>query len=230
VNLSPYEAAFSEEHSELTERIDNSGCRLLADYSFHSTMSREGDFNWKVWIEGYQECYHCPTIHPVFLNDFALTRYSVENCRQFSVHSCERKVKSASGAFEGLWLWVYPNLGLPIYEPAFYTLQVNPLDVNRTRLTYTFHARKSTSAAVMAEFLRFVDQITQEDISICQAVQKNLNSGVFHHGVLNPARENGVIYFQSLVRQAVVGTSGSISLDADATVESAHHQMAALSS
>ena len=29
-------------------------------------IAREWDcpFNWKVLVENYQECYHCPTIHP----------------------------------------------------------------------------------------------------------------------------------------------------------------------
>ncbi|MBX9692848.1 MAG: aromatic ring-hydroxylating dioxygenase subunit alpha [Cyanobacteria bacterium] len=205
VNLADNSAPLSEQHSQLFDTIASSDCDL-SDYTYHSKMVREGAFNWKVWIEGYQECYHCPTIHPIFLRDFALQKYSIENRRLFSLHNCERRVESASGTFKGLWLWVYPNLGMPVYEPAFYTLQVNPLAVDRTRLTYTFHFRDTENEKNIADFLEFVDKITEEDVTVCEAVQRNLEVGVFKRGFLNPSRENGVIYFHSLVRQALNGT------------------------
>ena len=174
----------------------------MADYTFHSSMSQEGQFNWKVWVDGYQECYHCMTIHPVFNKDFALRRYQIENKDGYSVHSCERKSESGMGGFEGLWLWIYPNLGLPCYEPCFYTLQVNPLGPNRTRLTYHFRFKESVSEEIKNEFITMVRGITMEDVTVCEQVQKNLEAGVYQQGILNPARENGVEYFHSLVRRA----------------------------
>ncbi len=209
VNLSPEGKSFHDEYGELVQCIQSASCNL-SDYKFHSKMVREGNFNWKVWVDGYQECYHCPTIHPVFLKDFQLTRYLVENRSRFSLHSCERRIPSSSGAFEGLWLWIYPNLGMPIYEPAFYTLQVNPLNTNRTQLTYTFHFRETVEEQTIQEFRNFVEQITEEDINVCEAVQKNIEAGIFKGGVLNSARENGVIYFHSLVRKAITNTVGDI--------------------
>jgi len=208
VNLSEESASFFKTHAELVDKISSSDSNFK-EYTFHSKMVREGNFNWKVWIEGYQECYHCPTIHPVFLKDFLLQKYNIDNHQLFSSHSCERRVESSSGAFSGLWLWVYPNLGLPVYEPAYYTLIVNPLDVDRTQLTYTFHFRNGASEETINHFLEFVDQITKEDITICEAVQKNLAAGIFKNGYLNPVRENGVVYFQSLIWAAVGGITAN---------------------
>lgn len=203
VNLSPDEAPFSEAYRELIEVIDNSDCNF-SDYVYHSKMSRIGAFNWKTFVDGYQECYHCPTIHPVFNRDFLLHQYKVDNHELFSLHSCSRKVESQSGGFSGLWLWAYPNLGMPVYEPCFYTLQVNPMGVNQTRLTYTFRFRRGSDAKLMEEFLEFVDQITTEDMNICEAVQRNMETGIFRQGVLHATRENGVAYYHSLVRDAVM--------------------------
>ncbi len=206
VNLAPEAPAFSSAYSELIQVVADSECKF-SDYAYHSKITREGSFNWKVWMDGYQECYHCTTIHPIFSRDFMLQQYKVENHERFSIHSCKRKVESQSGAFSGLWLWVYPNLGMPVYEPCFYTLQVNPLGVAATRLTYTFHFRKDSSEELIGEFTDFVEQVTSEDINICEAVHRNMESGIFRQGVLHATRENGVAYFHSLVRAAVSGTT-----------------------
>lgn len=204
VNMDNKAPAFQESFAEFIQEVDQSNYPF-EEYSYHSMVSREGNFNWKVWIDGYQECYHCMTIHPIFNKDFFLQKYQVMNKDHYSLHSCERKEESTSGSFKGLWLWRYPNLGLPCYENCFYTLQVNPIGPEKTKLIYTFHFKNSEDQKKITEFLQFVESITQEDISICEQVQKNLKAGVFQSGHLNPTRENGVHYFQSLIQKAVKG-------------------------
>lgn len=204
VNLSPEAKPFDAARAELLGDVARAKYPFER-YVHRARVERTGRFNWKAWVDGYQECYHCPTIHPVFNKDFNLREYKVANRDGFSIHSCERKAGSASpsGAHEGLWLWVYPNLGLPCYEPCYYTLQVNPLGPGETRLSYHFHFKEPLDAPATKEFLRFVEQVTDEDISICEAVQKNLESGAYAAGLLNAERENGVAYFHSRVRRAL---------------------------
>jgi choline monooxygenase len=202
VNLDMQAPPFAQSMQGLLHDIHKSQY-AFSDYTFHTQVVREGAFNWKTWVDGYQECYHCPTIHPIFNKDFVLKRYHVENKQGYAVHSCERKVPSKSGAAEGLWLWVYPNLGMPCYEPCYYTLQVIPLSPARTRLIYTMHFKEALHTQSVREFLNFVDQITEEDVAICERVQSNLQSGVLHSGFLHPERENGVIYFHELVKKAL---------------------------
>jgi choline monooxygenase len=43
---------------------------------------------------------------------------------------------------------------------------------------------------------------TLEDFAICEAVQRNLEAGVYDKGPLNPRHENGVRHFHDLVRAA----------------------------
>ena len=42
-----------------------------------------------------------------------------------------------------------------------------------------------------------------EDIAICELVQRNLASGVYPGGRLSPRQEAGTLYFQQLVRAAL---------------------------
>jgi len=43
-----------------------------------------------------------------------------------------------------------------------------------------------------------------KDYDLCVACQKNLNAGVYLAGALNPDRENGTLFYQSLVKKMVL--------------------------
>ncbi len=42
-----------------------------------------------------------------------------------------------------------------------------------------------------------------EDLGICELVQRNLEAGVYETGRMSPTKEVGTIYFQKLVREAL---------------------------
>ncbi len=43
----------------------------------------------------------------------------------------------------------------------------------------------------------------REDLAICEAVQRNLEAGIYLSGRLSPEREVGTLFFQRLVRQSL---------------------------
>ena len=53
----------------------------------------------------------------------------------------------------------------------------------------------------MQQGIAFSDQIQQEDIVICEQVQRGLKSSAYTSGRFSALRENGVHHFQSLVRE-----------------------------
>lgn len=206
VSFNPRFYPFEERKEKILQEMDHAKFKI-EEYKFHSQIIREGNFNWKVWVEGFQECYHCPTIHPIFNRDFLLSKYQVHNKDHFSVHQCPRKEKSSTGNFEGLWLWLFPNCGLPCYEKIYYSKRINPKSPKKTELIYTFFTNDQFLPEDESKFFDFVKLITDEDIVICERVQKNLEviSGeyLYDHGYLNVTRENGVHYFHQLVRNAI---------------------------
>ena len=203
-NPDPY--PFADRQQELLQEFQSANFNMAA-YHYDRQLRWEGNFNWKAWVEGYQECYHCPTIHPIFNRDFQLGKYQVKNKNYYSVHQCPRKEKSDSGSFEGLWLWLYPNCGLPCYENVYYTMRINPKSPAKTELICTFFVNEKCREGADEKFFEFVASIIQEDIAICEKVQQNLQHAtgehLLNHGYLNAARENGVHYFHQLVRRAV---------------------------
>jgi len=48
----------------------------------------------------------------------------------------------------------------------------------------------------------FSDKVQDEDVTICEAVQKGLASGTYEAGRLCPKRESGVWHFHNLLRGA----------------------------
>jgi choline monooxygenase len=173
------------------------------DFTHFKTISVLGDFNWKTWVDGFQECYHCHTVHPCLKKDFGLQDYLIENFSNFSAHSCLRRTTSESGTFDGKWFWLFPNLGLPLYEKVFYSLQVNPIAAEKTQLIYNFFGRNDASLREKSRFIEFVELLTQEDVNICLQVQQNIRSEVYQHGHLVLDREHGVQHFHQMVSQAV---------------------------
>ena len=58
----------------------------------------------------------------------------------------------------------------------------------------------------MQEIIAFSDEIQQEDIELCEWVQRGLQSRAYDRGRFSAKRENGVHHFQSLVHEYL--TSG----------------------
>jgi len=41
-------------------------------------------------------------------------------------------------------------------------------------------------------YFKFVRLVSMEDFDLCEKAQANLEKGIYHEGILNPVKENGV--------------------------------------
>ena len=53
--------------------------------------------------------------------------------------------------------------------------------------------------------MRFIDQVQEEDIVLCESVQRGLRSGYFDRGTLMLSREKALRHFQKLVHRSLAG-------------------------
>jgi choline monooxygenase len=85
-------------------------------------------------------------------------------------------------------------------------LQVNrilPAGSDRCRVEFDYYyAPDSEARARIGRDFEFSDEIQQEDIAICEAVQRGLASGHYEPGRLCPRRESGLWHFHNLLRDA----------------------------
>lgn len=80
-NAVPFEEFFAGLEDEMDE-FD------FGDYEYHMSYELDGQFNWKTLMDGYQECYHCPTAHPGLNQAFKMETYKVvpkgNYCRHYA--------------------------------------------------------------------------------------------------------------------------------------------------
>jgi choline monooxygenase len=178
-------------------------CAPFALERFIPAVDREHDLecDWKTYADNYLEGYHIPLVHPGLNKEIDAKRYrvDVDERHRWVSHSAPAR----DGAVNlGRWLWRWPNLALNIYGDGMCVERYAPVARGRTRLRYTY-AFADPMGAANDEIIRMSTEVTNEDKGICEAVQRNLDSGIYVEGWLSPRHEAGLAAFQGWVRQAV---------------------------
>lgn len=180
----------------------------IGTFSFTRRVSYEIRCNWKVYIDNFLEGYHLPVVHPGLNRLLDYRSYVTEpgawHSLQWSpLESADSGDVNFYGTGEALYYFVYPNTMLNILPGRMQTNRVLPLDVDRCRVDFDYYYPADTAGdARAARDLEFSEEVQQEDIAICEAVQRGLASGSYLAGRLNPRRESGVHHFHELIRRA----------------------------
>ena len=156
--------------------------------------------NWKVYAENYQEGYHIPLVHPGLNRQIDARQYVVETHSGYSVHRAPTRDGSVTS---GVWLWRFPGLALNVYPDGMCVESYAPDGAGATRIDYAFFFAEGTGADEVESTIASSNAILDEDRIICEAVQRNMESGVYRGGVISPRHEGGVAQLQSLVNRAL---------------------------
>jgi choline monooxygenase len=109
-----------------------------------------------------------------------------------------------TGLKEALYFWIFPNLMLNIYPDNLSTNLIVPLSHDKTLTIFEwfFHDTESPESRKRIEkAIAFSDEVQQEDILLCENVQKGLKSSTYDRGRYSVKRENGVHHFHMLLRE-----------------------------
>ena len=173
--------------------------------------------NWKVYVDNYLEGYHVPIAHPALFREIDYDRYRVETFRYHSKQHApvrelkpgqepgrdRRYVRAAEGETDALYYWLFPNTMFNIYPDNMSSNVILPLGHERTLTVFEwFFAQPGSGGGweSMQQTIAFSDEIQQEDIAVCEQVQRGLRSRAYERGRFSAKRENGVYHFQQLVR------------------------------
>jgi phenylpropionate dioxygenase-like ring-hydroxylating dioxygenase large terminal subunit len=166
--------------------------------------------NWKVYVDNYLEGYHLPVAHPGLYKELDYAGYRVETFRYCSLqHSpirpptpgVQRKYQEEGQA---LYWWIFPNWMLNIYPDNLSTNVIVPLGPDRTLTIFEWYFPDpdgSETRDAIEKTIAFSDEIQQEDIKICEAVQVRLGTPAYDRGRFSVLRENGVHHFQGLIHE-----------------------------
>ncbi len=156
--------------------------------------------NWKTYADNYLEGYHIPLVHPALTREIDAQHYRVEVGDKWCKHSAPARDGSMVA---GRWLWRWPNLALNVYPDGMNVERFLPEGPRRTKIVYQYYFRAGVERQESEESARMSAQLMEEDRAICEAVQRNLESGAYDTGELSPKHEQGVAAFQELVRAAL---------------------------
>jgi phenylpropionate dioxygenase-like ring-hydroxylating dioxygenase large terminal subunit len=173
---------------------------------FHRHTEVEVACNWKIAVENYLECYHCPTAHPGFsaVVDVRPDAYKLETYALASSQFGPTK-GDAGGPIEGQFHWLWPVTkvyALPgpqnlVAGPLF------PLAPDRTGGWFDYFFAEDVSEEQAEELIAFDDQVGREDRQLVESVQRGVGSGLLESGQLLPQSERLLAHFQGLVRKAL---------------------------
>jgi len=171
--------------------------------------------NWKVYVDNYLEGYHIPIAHPGLMREIDYSQYRTDTFRYHSQQfapiramkaddAAERAYAPGTGLQEALYFWIFPNLMLNIYPDNISTNLIVPISHERTLTIFEWFFHDPSSAKVqerVQKAVAFSDDVQQEDIGLCENVQKGLRSSTYDRGRYSVKRENGVHHFHMLLSE-----------------------------
>jgi choline monooxygenase len=100
---------------------------------------------------------------------------------------------------------VAPNVAFNVYANGMSVERMLPTGPRSMRIEYLFFFRDlgESGRAGREAALAMCRQVTGEDKALCEAVQRNLEAGIYTRGRLSPRHEAGVFAFQQHVRAAL---------------------------
>jgi choline monooxygenase len=206
VNLDPPASSLKDFLGGLVKRVAPLGVSQL---HYFDTRTYDIACNWKVFVDNYLDGgYHVPHLHKGLSSVLDYKEYTIENedryCLQSSpmVASDEDKATGATRKGDRAWyFWQYPNLMINCYEGYMDTNLVLPVDVDHCRVIFDFYfgdvseGRREYNDQSVAVGARVQD----EDLGICEAVQRGLKSRAYGAGRLSVRREAGEHLFHRLL-------------------------------
>ncbi|MCX7553042.1 aromatic ring-hydroxylating dioxygenase subunit alpha [Marinicella sp. S1101] len=200
--------ALHDDVPELDAVVDGISQRIepidLNAMRFHRRDEFILDCNWKVYIENFLEGYHLPHVHPGLNQLLDYKSYQTELSKWYSYQFSPLDAGSGFyGEGQAHYYFIYPNTMLNILPNRLQTNQVLPLKHNQTKVIFDYYYPEFEDREALIEQDRvFSDEVQDEDIMICEAVQKGLDSGSYDKGRLCMKRETGLYHYQELIRAA----------------------------
>lgn len=186
----------------------------IANFIYRADLSKtfEVDANWALYCENYLEGFHIPYVHAslntaLSFGDYTTELYhksnlqigigkSEEDC--FDLPESSEDYGSKVAAY---YFWVYPNMMFNFYPWGLSVNIVQPLAVNKTRvsfITYMWKEERYDKGAGSS-----LDKVELEDEEIVENVQKGIGSRFYKHGRYSVSRESGTHHFHRLIAESM---------------------------
>ncbi len=216
VNFDPAAPPLREVLGDIPAEVERAGFNLA---QMRSVERRDYivDCNWKVYVDNYLEGYHVPIAHPGLFRELDYDQYRVDTFRYYSsqyapirpakageVQGRDRRYVRSEAEAQALYYWIFPNFMLNLYPDNMSSNIILPLGHDKTLTIFEwFFSDPGTGEGweSVQQTIQFSDEIQQEDIEICEAVWRGLQSRRYSQGRYAVKRENGVHHFHLLLHE-----------------------------
>jgi len=79
------------------------------EYDFDHSWEMEGDYNWKILADNYNECYHCATTHPDLPAVADLSSYAVTTQAAWIKHDAATTAEQRAAGLNVSSTYMFPN-------------------------------------------------------------------------------------------------------------------------
>lgn len=178
----------------------------LSGFHFHQRVSYPIQCNWKVYVDNYLEGYHIPIVHPELAKLIDYKKYRTELLGWYSLQHAPFRPGGNVYQDEGgeAWYWyIFPNLMLNILPNRMQVNVIEPVNASSCIVHFDYYytnLKEALESGLVKDDLAYSEEIQQEDIEICEEVQKGLLSPAYDRGRFSPDREEGVWHFQELYK------------------------------
>ena len=187
----------------------------LHEFNFRPDLSKEYfvNANWALYCENYLEGFHIPFVHSELSATIDFSDYTTELFFPFS--SVQIGVSKTGESYFDLpqsspeygkkvaayYFWVFPNMMFNFYPWGLSVNLVQPLAVNRTKVSFLTYIWKEglRDAGAGGD----LDKVEREDEEIVQQVQKGIHSRYYKQGRYSVTREKGTHHFHRLLAEFI---------------------------
>ena len=193
----------------MNERV---GFLPMQDFVLDPNRSKDYyiDAHWALYCDNYLEGFHIPFVHEdldavldygaydTLLYDHMNLQigYAGDSDEIFNLpegHVDEGKKVAA------YYYWVFPNMMFNFYPWGLSVNVVQPLTLDRTKVSFMSYVWDTTKIGKGAGAL--LDKVELEDEAVVQGVQKGVRSHFYKAGRFSPTREKGVHHFHRLLAE-----------------------------
>jgi choline monooxygenase len=183
----------------------------LGSLQFFERRSYELQCNWKVYVDNFLDGgYHVPHLHKGLNSVLEYAHYTIENEDRFCLQSSPVNTSKPSADADAAatrqgdranYFWQYPNFMINWYEGYLDTNLVLPLTIDSCRVIFDFYFAGTDDAAkdYNQQSIAVSHRVQEEDVDICEAVQRGLHSRAYKAGRLSVRREAGEHLFHRLL-------------------------------
>lgn len=180
---------------------------------FNRRSEYDMDCNWKISIENYLECYHCPGAHPGFSRVLDTNadayRISAEKTHAHQIAPLRPSPATVdTGGYtgrdgvvnSGTYIVVWPSLTINV-NPGLQNLSIGPMlpvpgAINKSHAYLDYFFGAEVTEEWIDDMFVFDNRVAEEDQELIESVQRGVDSRTLETAQVLPTSESLLLGFQ----------------------------------